>query len=239
MAYEMAQQLIRQGQTVDHLIMLDTSAPVPARPLQPQPSLGGQLQQVQSWFQKLPNRIRGAGSAIKPIASYVRSGLFLLAAAAKRRGTPAGGKPAIVDLLGWAGLDTWRAHLLKEAEVASIVSQDVSLLLVEMPAVRRVLELVREHTRLARRYTAESYGGRITLFRAVRSRSSNKGAGDPVLGWGVLAEGGLDVHSIQSNHVALLVKPHIELLAQELRICLDQNGGYTSDSTDAHSQPSR
>jgi amino acid adenylation domain-containing protein/non-ribosomal peptide synthase protein (TIGR01720 family) len=235
-AYEMAQQLIRQGHTVDRLIILDTGAPVPARALQPQPSLGGQLQQVRSWFQRLPNRIRGAGSAIKPIASYVRSGLFLLAASAKRSGTPSGGKPAIVDLLGWAGLDTWRAHLLKEAEVASIVSQDVSLLLVEMPAVRRVLELVREHSRLARRYTAERYGGRITLFRAVRSRSSKKRDEDPMLGWGGLAEGGVDVHSIQANHVALLVKPHIELLAQELRICLDQSRRYTSDSTDTHSQ---
>lgn len=153
----------------------------------------------------------------------MRSGLFLLAASAKRSGTPSGGKPALVDLLGWAGLDTWRAHLLKEAEVASIVSQDVSLLLVEMPAVRRVLELVREHSRLARRYTAERYGGRITLFRAVRSGSSKKKGEDPMLGWGGLAEGGVDVHSIQANHVALLVKPHIEILAQELRICLDQN----------------
>ncbi|MCL4559494.1 MAG: thioesterase domain-containing protein, partial [Chloroflexi bacterium] len=221
-AYEMAQQLIRQGQSVGRLIVLDTGAPVSARALQPQPSLGGQLQRVGSWIQGLPNRIHGAGSAIKPIASYVRSGLFLLATSVKRSGTSSNGKPTIVDLLGWAGLDTWRTLLLREAEVASTVSQETSLLLIEMPAVRRILELVQEHRRFARRYTAERYGGRITLFRAIGSRSSQKRAGDPMLGWGVLAEGGVDVHFIQANHVALLVKPHVEILAQELRVCLDQ-----------------
>ena len=44
-----------------------------------------------------------------------------------------------------------------------------------------------------------------------------------MLGWGVLAEGGVDVHFILANHVALLVKPHVEILAQELRVCLDQS----------------
>lgn len=223
LAYEMARQLIRQGQSVGRLIILDTGAPVPAKAFQPQPSLRGQLPQVRSWIQGLPNRIQGAGSAIKPIASYVRSGLFLLAASAKRSSTASNGKPKIVDMLGWAGLDTWRTLLLKEAEVASTVSQETSLMLIKMPAVRRILELVREHRRLARRYTAERYGGRITLFRAVGSRSSKKRAGDPMLGWGVLAEEGVDVHFIQANHVALLVKPHVEILAQELRVCLDQS----------------
>ena len=60
-----------------------------------------------------------------------------------------------------------------------------------------------------------------------------------MLGWEVLAEGGVDVHFIQANHVALLVKPHIQILAQELRICLDQNCNYTSDSTGTHSQPGK
>jgi thioesterase domain-containing protein/acyl carrier protein len=227
-AYEMAQQLIRQGQSAGRLIILDTGAPSPTRALQPQPSLSGQLPQVRSWIRGLPNRIQGVGSAIKPIASYVRSGLFLLAASAKRNGTASGGKPTIVDLLGWAGLDTWRTLLLREAEVASTVSQEASLLLIEMPAVRRILELVREHRQLARKYTAERYEGRITLFRAVPSTSSKKWTGDPTLGWGVLAEGGVDDHFILANHVALLVKPHVEILAQELRVCLDQSHRFPS-----------
>ena len=90
-----------------------------------------------------------------------------------------------------------------------------------MPAVRRILELVREHGQLVRRYTVEKYQGRITLFRAARSGSNKKGADEPTMGWGVLANGGVDVHFIEANHVALLVRPHVEILAKELRECLD------------------
>ena len=226
-AFEMAQQLSRQGQTVAILILLDTSAPTPARALQPQLSLSDLLQQSVSWVQAIPDRILGIGSAIMPIASYVRSGLFLLGASVKRSSGPARKKPSIIDLLGWVGLDTWRTQTLKEAEVASTVSQETSLLLIEMPAVRRILELVREHGHIVRRYTAKMYRGRITLFRAAKSGSNEKGDGDPLLGWGELAQDGVEVHFIQSNHVALLVKPYIEILAQELRACI---GHRTSSS---------
>ncbi len=173
--------------------------------------------------------------AIKPIASYVRSGLFLLEASRKRSSLPASEKPTIVDLLGWAGLDTWRTRLLREAEVVSTISQETSLRLIEMPAVRRILELVREHSQLGRLYAAKKYQGRITLFRAGRSGSNKKGINDPTMGWGVLAEDGVDIHFIQANHVALLVRPHVEILAQELRDCLDQSHTSLSKSIDTHS----
>lgn len=238
-AYEMAQQLSRQGQSVAHLIMLDTHAPVPTRVLQPQLSFRSQLQHITSWAQQSPARIQGIGSAVKPIASYIHSGLFLLAASKRRNTKPSKEKPTTQELLSWAGLDTWRTFLLREAEVANTVSQDASLLLVEMPDVRRVLELVRGHRRLARRYVAEAYRGRITLIRATQSGSNEKGAGDPILGWGVLAQGGVNVHVIQANHVALLVKPYVEILAQELRVCLDQHDNSLPDSADAHSQPGK
>ena len=239
MAYEMAQQLSRQGQPVALLIMLDTSAPVPAWALEPQSSLRGQLLQITSWILALPNRLQGVGSAIKPIASYVRSGLFLLATSVKRKGTLATSKPTLIDLLGWVGLDTWRTQMLKEAEVASTVSQETSLLLIKMPAVRRILEMVREHRRLVRRYVVKPYPGRITLFRAVPSESNEQLDEDHTMGWGALAEGSVDVHSIRANHVALLVKPHVEILARELRACLDQSHKFPSDSTDTHSQPGK
>ena len=238
-AYEMALQLSRQSQSVAHLIMLDAHAPAPTRMLQPQLSFRSQLQHIASWAQQSPARIQRIGSAVKPIASYIHSGLFLLAASKRRNTKPSKEKPTAQELLSWAGLNTWRNLLLREAEVVNTVSQDASLLLVEMPDVRRVLELVREHRRLARRYVAEAYRGRITLIRATQSGSNEKGNGDPMLGWGVLAQGAVDVHFIQANHVALLVKPYVEILAQELRACLDQCDNSLSESTDTHSQPGK
>ena len=238
-AYEMAQQLSMQGLPTALLIMLDTSAPPHARALRPHLSLRDRLQWNASWVLALPNRLRGVGSAIKPIASYVRSDLFLLTSSVKRSNTPSNGNPTLVDLLSWVGLDTWRSKMLKEAEVASTVSQETSLLLIEMPAVRRILELVREHSRLVRRYIVKPYRGRITLFRAVRSGSNENGVKDPTMGCGALAEGGVDVNSIRANHVALLVKPYVEILAQELRTCIDQGSGSSTGSGDIHSSNSQ
>jgi thioesterase domain-containing protein len=61
------------------------------------------------------------------------------------------------------------------------------------------------------------------LFRATSLEKNEKREIDPTLGWGKLAEGGVDIHCIKANHVALLVRPHVEILAQELRVCLDQS----------------
>jgi thioesterase domain-containing protein len=91
-----------------------------------------------------------------------------------------------------------------------------------MPIVRRVLELVREHRRLVLQYRAESYSGKITLFRAVASESKQKVPADLTLGWGALAQKGVDVRIIQTNHVALFVKPHVKVLAHELMACLNR-----------------
>jgi thioesterase domain-containing protein len=141
-----------------------------------------------------------------------------------------------VDVLRWAALDAWRTRLLREADVASVVSQETSLLLVEMPAVRRILELVRKHWRLAGRYTAEAYPGRITLFRAVPSGPNGPQFGDPALGWGALAEDGVEIHTLRANHVALLAKPYVAILAQELRSCLDRGHHSRVGTSDTHLQ---
>ena len=225
----MAQQLSRQGQQVAILIMLDTKAPTPARNPHPQSSLKGRLTQITSWAEEFPNRLRGVGSAIKPIVSYVRSGLFLLATSDKQISGPASEKPTIIELLGWAGLDTWRTRLLKQAEVASAVSQETSILLVEMPAVRRILELVGEHRRLVHRYAVEMYRGRITLFRAIHSERYERLAGDHTMGWGRLARDGVEVHTLPANHVSLLVKPCVEILAKELKTCIDGSRRSSSE----------
>lgn len=223
-AYEMAQQLSRQGHYVANLLLLDSAAPDPVK-TGPSPSLRkGWQQRSLAWIKALPNGIHEVPSAIQPIASYIRSGLFLLAASSKQGDTSPDGRLALGSLLGWAVLDTWRTFLLREdTEITSTISQETSLLLIKMPAVRRILELVREHRRLVRRYTAESYQGNITLFRAIASGPDQKDSADPTLGWGTLAQNGVEVRTIRANHAALFVKPHVKVLAHELMACLNNS----------------
>jgi amino acid adenylation domain-containing protein/non-ribosomal peptide synthase protein (TIGR01720 family) len=222
-AYEIAQQLSRQGEMVSHLIMLDTSAPGRAVTGRRRLSPGGFGSLFASRLKPLLDRIQESGSAVLPIASYVRSGLFLLAASAKRKQATSHGSLTVVDLLGWAILDTWRKRLLGEAEVAGMVPQDSSLLLVEMPDVRRILRMVPRHIRLARRYSAQMYQGHVALFRALRLEPNEQRAGDLSLGWARLAAGGVEIRIIRANHVALLVNPYAKTLAQELAACLDRD----------------
>lgn len=239
-AYEMAQQLMRRGQVIAALIILDTTAPTPSKRITSERSLRDRLHRVGPRIWALHTSIRKSGSAVKPIISYMRSGLFLLAATTRWRRASADmmdKKPTTWDLLRWAGIDTWRARLLNDAEVAQTVSRETSLLLVEMPAVRRILELVGEHKRLAHRYAAAAYRGRITLVRAVPAEQDEQQTEDPTMGWQQLAEGGVEMHTIRTNHVALLVKPYVEILAQELLACLDRGRRSLTGAADIHSAP--
>ncbi|HEX6541515.1 MAG TPA: amino acid adenylation domain-containing protein [Ktedonobacterales bacterium] len=234
-AYEMARQLTRHGQAIATLIILDTAAPTPLKRAAQGRSLRGQMRRIGPQVQELRTmirKIRTWGSTVKPILSYVHSGLYLLAASRRRMHTRLDRKPTALDLLRWAGIDTWRARLLKDAAVAHAVSRETSLLLVEMPAVQRILELVRKHRQLAQRYSAAPYRGRITLIRAVPAGPDDPQPQDLMMGWQQLAEGEVEIHTIRTNHVALLVKPYVEALAHELRICLDRTRNSLTKEAD-------
>ncbi len=72
-------------------------------------------------------------------------------------------------------------------------------------------------------YVARPYPGRITLFRAEDRLGGHER--DPFLGWQQVARGGLDVHEVPGNHGTLIREPHVRVLAQRLRGCLDAVGG--------------
>jgi thioesterase domain-containing protein len=44
----------------------------------------------------------------------------------------------------------------------------------------------------------------------------------PDKGWGQLAAGGLDIKVVPGNHVGMLQEPHVRVLAEKLRSCLDR-----------------
>jgi len=215
-AYEMAQQLTKQGQVVNNLILLDTNAPHFGDGRNSNISISEKFRQIKDGIKSLPAQIQRKWFAIRPILNYVRSGLFLVSRFDNRKNGSDHLKLKLEDLLGWAVLDTWRSRLLQEAEVAHTVLQEESLLLIKMPAVRRILKLIRKHQKLVQQYAAQPYRGKIILFCAGDNTSHGNGKQEPISGWYKLTEGRLMVHSIQANHVAFLVKPYVETLAQKL-----------------------
>jgi thioesterase domain-containing protein len=73
-----------------------------------------------------------------------------------------------------------------------------------------------------RKYRFLPYPGRIILFRA----SDGMGAVDDRygwdLGWGRLAQAGVEVHEVTSDHLGILREPSVRELAREIAGCLEK-----------------
>lgn len=80
--------------------------------------------------------------------------------------------------------------------------------------------------RAATSYKAQSYPGRVTLFRATEPRE--KGGRCPHLGWDGVAAGGVEVYEVPGDHFTLLEEPHVQILAAQLKGCLDQTQADSS-----------
>jgi thioesterase domain-containing protein/acyl carrier protein len=70
------------------------------------------------------------------------------------------------------------------------------------------------HYQAMRNYAPRPYAGRVVLFRS-RVRPLLRMHGRD-LGWGELANGGLDVVTVPGNHETMLKPPNVEFLAKEL-----------------------
>ncbi len=84
--------------------------------------------------------------------------------------------------------------------------------------VRRIFKL---NEQAARDYLPQVYPGQVTFFRA----TNNPMSATSRLRWGRLAAGGLEVHKVPGDHSfadSLLSEPHVRVLAEKLKACLDQ-----------------
>jgi thioesterase domain-containing protein/acyl carrier protein len=92
--------------------------------------------------------------------------------------------------------------------------------------VQELWELSERHSKVARaqywainEYKPRVYPGRVTLFRARMQPFFS--THDPDKGWRQLAVGGVDIRVVPGNHLGMLQEPHVQILAKQLRVCLD------------------
>ena len=90
-----------------------------------------------------------------------------------------------------------------------------------LPVNLRYALMEEMHLRALARYTFKPYSGKITLIRATDPRmevlSRDK---DPLLGWGELAIGELEILDVLADHMNLLLEPHVQEVAQKLTTVL-------------------
>jgi aspartate racemase len=80
-----------------------------------------------------------------------------------------------------------------------------------------------------RSYLPQVYPGSMILFRAMeQSPGSHR---DPFLGWSELVEGGVAIHEVPGLHGQIIEEPHVRVLAEKLKACLDEAQSVTAASS--------
>jgi len=79
------------------------------------------------------------------------------------------------------------------------------------------------------KYVPQAYSGRVTLFVTSVQTTVSDSLYDPKLvdidikfGWGELAVGGLDIYEVPGGHLSMLQEPHVQVLAEKLKACIDR-----------------
>ena len=71
-------------------------------------------------------------------------------------------------------------------------------------------------------YIPEFYSGRVILFRStIGYRRPEMRMADPKMGWDNIVLGGLETYEIPGNHLHIVREPNVTLLGQRLKACLD------------------
>jgi acyl-CoA synthetase (AMP-forming)/AMP-acid ligase II/thioesterase domain-containing protein/acyl carrier protein len=89
-------------------------------------------------------------------------------------------------------------------------------------AMQQVLEANREAVEA---YVPKPYPGRVVLL--LSSEAPDRSCYDGRLGWSEMASGGLEVLVVPGNHDTLFSEPHVKVLAEKLRTCLQRAQEYS------------
>jgi thioesterase domain-containing protein/aryl carrier-like protein len=108
------------------------------------------------------------------------------------------------------------AYVLQQAKADNLVPADLDLL-----HVQHLYSIFKINLRALRSYAPEIYPGRTTLFKADEQLFGT--LDDPTTGWGQLAAGGVDVHTVPGNHFTIVREPHVTVLAEQLMSSLPKD----------------
>ena len=98
-----------------------------------------------------------------------------------------------------------------------------------LPLGTRYFLAEQEHLRAMYAYVAKPYAGKVTLIRALdRGMEALGRREDPLLGWGEVAQGGLEIHDVTPLHTLMLIEPHVGPFAELLKTLLPSEAHHSS-----------
>jgi amino acid adenylation domain-containing protein len=203
-AFEMAQQLRSSGQQVALLAILDTFAPLP-----------GNISSFGNGFKFLLTTVT------RYIWSFFLDYFYFITAANQHQGNSFNSRfPSFNHLWRWLKTNESWQFLLSEAVLANFIPEESKQRILNELNIRPLLRIYNASSQAALNYVPQVYPNSITLLRT--SAQSSIADRDPTLGWSKLAGGGVDVHWVPGNHLTMLRKPHVQVLAEQLRACIEK-----------------
>ena len=202
-AFEMAQQLLAAGDEVAVLAVLDTLAPIAAN----KPSVWDGCKFI----------VTTVSRSIWPfVVDYFR---LVAAAENVQIGGIAARFPKLNKLLNWVA-KFWHGWNWKQAVMVSILSKESKEKSWRELAIPSMFTVFQANSQATLSYVPKIYPHRITLVRSGEKLS--KSHQNPTLGWSELTTEQVEVIRVPGNHLTMLRKPCVEVLAQQLKHFLEQ-----------------
>jgi thioesterase domain-containing protein len=120
-----------------------------------------------------------------------------------------------LDRIRQLGSDEQLLYVIEKVKQLNLIPPDVGL-----AQARYLVQMLKSHIGATKAYIPQPYRGRATLFRASEEAANSQ---DLTLGWEEVAAEGLDLHLVPGNHATMVVEPHVQVLAKQLRACLEQS----------------
>jgi amino acid adenylation domain-containing protein len=203
-AFEMAQQLMRGGHQVALLALLDALAPIP-----------GNIPSFREGFKFLLT------TATRSTWSFLLDYLYLITASNKHKSNTFLARfPNFNKLFQGLGSSESLSSLWGKVALANLIPQESRERILSELNIRPMLRVYQANTQANLNYIPQFYPNPITLLRT--SGESSIAHKDPTLGWSQLARGKVEVHRVPGNHLTMLKKPHVQVLAEQLRLCIEK-----------------
>jgi amino acid adenylation domain-containing protein len=196
-AFEMAQQLQKAGHEVGLLAILDTAAPIPAN----KPSFWDGLKFLFT-------------TAMRSLWPFFIDYVYLLVSGNKPK------FPNLNKLFHKLIKNESRQSILGRAALASLIPDESKQRILNELTIRPMLRVFQANSEATLSYLPKVYQDNITLFKS--SEKSGKFTGDATMGWSDLAAGGVEVKMVPGNHLTMLRKPHVTVLAEQLKNCIEK-----------------
>jgi amino acid adenylation domain-containing protein len=193
-AFEMAQQLQSSGHEVALLALLDTVAPVSRN----KPSVGDSLRFLFT-------------TVARYIWSFFLDYFYLMTASNKNQ---------VDSLTSRFPIFNKFVRRIETNLFSHFIPQESKSRILRELTIRPMLRVFHANSQATLNYVPQVYPQRITLFRT--SVQSSIAERDLTIGWSEIALKGVEIHNIPGNHLTMLRKPHIQVLAEQLKACIEK-----------------